>query len=96
MDVLGYMLEWKPGDPCFYSVDMFEQESYKDSAKVWALYDSPQVDGKNVVAVYKGKWWVQPKNMYEGRDYSGFVPLYAGKLLFDPSYFDRMLSEAVH
>ena len=92
--VHGYKLEWKPGDPCFYSVDMFELESYKDSAKIWALYAIPQPGCDQGVVVYKSsRRWTQPKYLHGRAPEEMGVPLYVGPLLFAPSRFDALNDE---
>lgn len=79
---LGYRLEWKPGEYIHESVEDFQREVCKESARIWSLHDSPQPGCPQEVAVYKGQFWVQPKYLHK-IDISGYRKLYLGPLLQD-------------
>lgn len=82
-EIMAYRLEWKPGDYVHTSPEGYAKEICKEGARVWALYTKPQPDCPQEIALYRGKYFVQPKHVYD-RDLTGFVPLYLGPLINDP------------
>jgi hypothetical protein len=80
-DILGYCLEWRPGDLCFYTVWDFAREPRRESARVRPLYATPQEGcGGEPAIVYRGRFWMQPKHAGGGVP-EGYLPLYAGPAL---------------
>lgn len=86
---VGYRLEWKPGDYVHESVEAFAQEICKESARIWGLFTTPQAGCDPAVAVYKGRYWVQPKYVH-GQSLDGFTPLYLGPVLHDPALSEEV------
>lgn len=83
--IAGYRLDWKGGDPCHYTVDMYEREAdvYKKSAQVWALHDEPQPGCSSEVAIYRGRWFVNIDAIGPATDMSELTPLYLGPVIND-------------
>ena len=75
-------MEVKPGDYLFYSLADWERETYKDKSFAHSLHLEPQPDCPPEIMVYKGRYWVRPKYVFE-RDMSSFTPLYLGPRLPD-------------
>lgn len=88
--LMGYRLEWKPGDYIFGSPEHYAQDICKQSARVWGLYTLPQDGCSSDVAVYRGWCWIQPKYVHN-HDLSEFMPLYLGPLLYEPGYDEAVL-----
>lgn len=80
---VGYRLEFKPGDPCYYRPDDYEKERQAgyDGADIWGLFPEPQPGCPSEVDVYHGWCWVQPRYVSAVRDMTGFTPLYRGPLI---------------
>lgn len=82
---VGYRLEWK--EYIFMTVENYAKEICKDGARVCGLYTEPQPGCDPNPVVYRGRYWVQPKNIYgktvEDLMKDGFVPLYLGMMLHD-------------
>ncbi len=78
----GYRLEFRPGDPCYYSPSNYKsaQDAGFDNADTWGLFKAPQHGCSPDVEVYLGWCWKQPKYVY-GSSLDGFIPLYRGPLL---------------
>lgn len=81
----GYRLDWRGGDPCHYTVAMYEQEAeiYKKSAQVWTLHSEPQPGCSPEVAIYRGRWFVNLDAIGPNRDMSELRPLYLGPVIND-------------
>ena len=82
----GYRLDFKPGDPCFYTPKEYasEQASGRDGAQTRGLFRVPQPGCPDCIEVYRGWCWVQPRYA-RSRVMFGFVPLYRGPLPKDGS-----------
>ena len=80
-EVTGYRVEWRPGDPCYYSPSDFAKEIHTDTAIVYELHIEPLGD----VEVYKSWYWIRPKYLY-GRSTEGMTPMYRGRCINKPSY----------
>ena len=82
VNINGYRLDFKPGDPCYYSVDDYNNAllSGYANADVYPLHNSPQQGCSQQVEVYKGEYWIQPRYVYT-KDISGYMPLYRGALV---------------
>ncbi len=80
---IGYRLDFKPGDPCYYTPEQYEIERQAgyDGADIWGLFPEPQPFCPPCVEVYKGWCWVPPRYVSSVRDLSGFTPLYRGQLI---------------
>lgn len=89
---VGYRLEFKPGDPCYYSPKSYKMaiEAGTANADTYGLFTEPQPDCSNEIEVYKGWCWVQPKYVH-GRDMSEFTPLYRGPLLVAATEDEQVL-----
>ncbi len=92
----GYMLAWIPGNLCFYTAEMYQIEKYKDAAKTWALYESPQFGCNQEIVVYKSWCWQQPKYLQGREPKTGAIALYAGPLIFDPQQFESLTADVTH
>ncbi|CAB3654489.1 hypothetical protein LMG26685_02927 [Achromobacter mucicolens] len=90
-EILGYRLEWKPGDPCYMTPEHYALEGYKDSALVHGLYATPQPGCPAQIEVYKGWCWVQPKYNFGNLVDATFRPLYVGALIHCPTYDEAVL-----
>lgn len=88
--LLGYRLEWCPGDYVFETPEHFAKEICRNSARIWGLYTEPQSGCSNAAAVYLGPHWIQPKYVY-GKCLDGFKPLYLGPLLYEPAMDEDVL-----
>src|ERR1700737_2080529 len=84
MNPVAYRLEWKPGDYCYYTVDMYEHETYRDGARVHGLFLKPQPDCPADINVYKGQYFVQAKYYGNAERNDDFVPLYLGPMIHEP------------
>lgn len=82
--LLGYRLEWRPGDYVFETPENFAKECCRDSARIWGLYTEHQPECSDAITVYLGSHWIQPKYVY-GKCLDGFRPLYLGPLLYEPA-----------
>ena len=80
---VGYRLEWKPGDYCYYNPEDFERETFKAGARIHGLFEAPQPDCPAEINVYHGNYWVQPKHVH-GDDITGFTKMYLGPCIYDP------------
>lgn len=89
--LMGYRLEFKPGDPCYYTPKDYatEQAAGYDGADTWGLFQVPQPGCQAEVEVYFGWCWVRPKYA-SGKDLTDFTPLYRG-----PKLKDAPMDEAV-
>lgn len=82
---VGYWVEYRPGDPCLYTVEEFGRETYSGGGEIRGLYLRPQPGCKQEPAAYRGRYWHQAKHFKHnaGLD-AGAVPLYFGPVLHDP------------
>lgn len=76
--LIGYRVEVRPGDYSFYDCAAYAVDQYLKGTPAWELHSTPQPGQSNVVVVYFGRWWVQPKYVY-GRDLTDFKPAYLGR-----------------
>lgn len=83
-DIVGYRLEWKPGEYLHYSPEDYRKEVCKSSARVWGLFREPQAGCSSDVAVYKGGYWVQPKYLH-GRKTDDLTAMFLGPVLHEPN-----------
>jgi len=81
---VGFRLEWRPGDYCFYSLENFSRETQWEGACVCGLYSAPQAGCDPAVAVYRGRHWLQPRYAPSAGVPGGFTPLYLGPVLHEP------------
>ncbi len=81
--IVGYRLEWKPGDCIFETPEAYEEEICKAGAKVWSLHEQPQPGCDPEIVVYRGTHWIRPKHVYN-KNMVGFKPLYLGPIVHDP------------
>ena len=88
----GYRLEWKAGDYCFYTPDEFQREVHQSSARVWALFPTPQPGCSAEPAAYRGAMWCEARyrkaNAYMDPD---AVPMYLGPVLHEPPMDEDVL-----
>lgn len=89
--IMGYRLEWKPGDPCYLTPESYALETYRESAQVHALYEMPQPGCPLDIEVHKGWCWVQPKNAFGNILDHTFQPLYLGPMIHCPTYNEDVL-----
>jgi ADP-ribose pyrophosphatase YjhB (NUDIX family) len=81
--LLGYRLEWRPGDYVYQTPENYAKEVGTESARVRGLYTTPQLDCPPEIEVYKGWCWQRPgKLLYPSL--KGFTPLYLGPVLHEP------------
>ena len=81
--IVGYRLEWKPGEYLHYSPEEYRKEVCKSGARVWGLFPRPQPGCPVGVAIYKGGYWVQPKYLY-GQSADGMTAMFLGPVLHEP------------
>lgn len=79
---IGYVVEWRPGDQCFYRVeDMAAEAKALEVAEVRALFQVEQEPGQQPTA-WRGLYWCSAKhreaNAYMDPD---AMPCYAGPVL---------------
>jgi hypothetical protein len=87
---VAYRLEYKPGDYCFsLAGDLFKWKYWK-GARIHSLFTSPQNKCPDKVAVYKGKFWVEPKYSTPTL-IAGAIPLYLGPMVYEPGISDEVL-----
>lgn len=82
--IVGYRLEWKPGEYCYSSPENYEKDICKESARVHALHLQPQAGCCADVEVYKNGYWVQPKYLFKSAE--GMTPMYLGRLIHEPDW----------
>lgn len=89
---VGYRVEFIARDPCYYSPESYRIaiEAGTVNADTHGLFTEPQPGCSGEIEVYKGKWWVQPKYVYD-RDMSEFTPLYRGPLLVAATEDEQVL-----
>lgn len=82
---VGYRLEYRPGRPCFYSLDDFARETFAEGAEIRGLYTQPQSGCSDQPAAYRGRYWHEATH-YEGNRYLDpeATPLYLGQVLHSP------------
>ena len=81
--VVGYRLEWRPGDYVYYTLEDYAKETKTQSARVCGLYKNPQPGCSTDIEVYRGWCWQRPgKLLYPSL--KGFVPLYLGPIVHEP------------
>ena len=86
---VGYWLEYRPGDPVFYTLENFGRETFASGAEVRGLYTKPQPGCSAVPAAYRGRYWHQAKHyLHNGGMDPDAVPLYLGQVLHDPAHDD--------
>lgn len=83
-EVMGYRLEFKPGEYCYYTPEGYALEAYKGDAPAHALYANPQPGCPSEVEVYKGWCWVRPKYNFGKIVDETFRPLFLGPQLGAP------------
>ena len=88
--IQGYRLEWKPGEYVHMSPEYYAKEVCRDGARTWGLYAEPQPGCSAEVAVYRGRYWIQPKYVYN-TDLKDFTPLYLGPVLHEPPMDEAVL-----
>ncbi len=81
---MGYRLELKPGEYCYYTPEGYALEAYKGDAPAHALYANPQPGCPSEIEVYKGWCWVRPKYNYGNIVDETFRPLFLGPQLGAP------------
>lgn len=79
--VVGYRLEWRPGDYMYYTPEDFAKEINKESARIWTLHLVRQPGCPNEPAVYKGWCWSVKENHLFTPD---FTPIYLGPKIHEP------------
>ncbi|MCH1880427.1 hypothetical protein MJ863_12620 [Alcaligenes ammonioxydans] len=82
--IMGYRLEFKPGEYCYYTPEGYALEAYKGDAPAHALYANPQPGCPSEVEVYKGWCWVRPKYNSGNIVDETFRPLFLGPQLGAP------------
>lgn len=81
--LIGYRLEWRPGDYVYQTPENYAKEVGTESARVRGLYTAPQSGCPAEIEVYKGWCWQIPgKLLYPSL--KGFVPLYLGPVIHEP------------
>lgn len=81
---MGYRLELKPGEYCYYTPEGYALEAYKGDAPAHALYANPQPGCPSEIEVYKGWCWVRPKYNSGNIVDETFRPLFLGPQLGAP------------
>lgn len=83
---VGYRLEFRPGDFCFYSLADFARETFAFGAAIQGLYADPQPGCPAEPAAYRGRYWHSARH-YQGNKQTDpdAVPLYLGQVLHDPA-----------
>lgn len=76
-EVMGYRLEFKPEEYCYYTPEGYALEAYKGDAPTHALYANPQPGCPSEIEIYKGWCWVRPK-YNAGIVDETFQPLFLG------------------
>lgn len=82
--IMGYRLEFKPGEYCYYTPEGYALEAYKGDAPAHALYANPQPGCPSEIEVYKGWCWVRPKYNFGNIVDETFRPLFLGPQLGAP------------
>lgn len=82
--IVGYRLEWKPGEFCYSTPENYEKDICKGSARVHALFLEPQAGCPDGVEVYKCSYWVRPKYLFSSTD--GMVPMFLGPKIHEPDW----------
>lgn len=84
--LVGYRLEVRTGDHLYLSPESYglAVETGAADCDTHGLFTEPQPGCSSEIEVYKGTYWVRPKNVY-GRDLSGSTPLYRGPLIHSGS-----------
>lgn len=80
-EVTGYRVEWKPGDPLYYSPANYAKEIHLETAIVHELHTEPCGE----VEVYKSWYWIQPKYLH-GRSADGMTAMYLGRCINIPVF----------
>lgn len=70
---LGYRLEWKPGDYCYYTPNDYAREINVDGARIWALFAEPQPGCPSTTEVFLGWCWLRPKYAKGGLTLDGMT-----------------------
>ncbi len=80
--IVGYRVDFRPGDPCYYTPAGFRKELRAAvRADVWGLYLTPQPGQPQEVEVFKSWCWVRPKYRRPSVDDADFQAYYLGKQL---------------
>lgn len=84
----AYVLEWKPGDYCIYSLRDFQREKYSQSARIFPLFLVPMPGCQQEAYAYwssKTGHYIQAKYMRSNaaETYPDIVPLYRGPEIHD-------------
>lgn len=86
---VGYWVEYRPGDPCLYSLADFARETYRSGGEIRGLYTAPQPGCKQEPAAYRGRYVHQAKHYkHNSLTDPDAVPLYLGQVLHDPARHD--------
>lgn len=82
---VGYCLEFRPGDRCYYGLEDFARETHRSGAVIRGLYREPQPGCEQAPSAYRGRFWHEARHYaYNGRHDPGATPLYMGPVLHDP------------
>lgn len=82
---LGYLIEYRPGDPCIYNVEEFQKETYAYGGLIRGLYISPQPGCDSKPAAYRClHFWTLAKYWKKEDELHPATPLYMGPVLHNP------------
>ncbi len=91
--IMGYRMEFKPGEYCYYTPEGYALEAYKGDAPTHALYANPQPGCPSEIEVYKGRCWVRPKYNFGNIVDETFRPLFLGPQLGPPVSYQPGLTQ---
>lgn len=82
---IGYRIEYRSGDYCFYSIQDFQRETRRGGGRIHSLHAAPQLGCPEEPVAYKGRFWCQAK-YWDGNKQidQEAVPVYLGPELYDP------------
>ncbi len=87
---VAYRMEFKPADYLYCRAEHLFKQKYWKGARIQSLFASPQADFPAGIAVYFGRFWVEPKYATPGL-IAGAVPLYLGPVVYEPGISDEVL-----
>jgi len=82
---VAYRLEFRPGDPLYYSLEDFALEKHKQGSTIRGLYLKPQPGCPTQPDAYRTPKVFVPRKYSRGLNLSTMTPLYLGPVLHDPS-----------
>lgn len=93
-DILGYRLEVQPGEFHFMLAGEYDLMHNKEGYRTWSLHKLPVLKCPTDVAVYRGRYWLQPKHVYRNRaKLEQFTPLFLGPIVNETKFQEKELYE---